>query len=128
MPRVDGFGFSDALGGLLKEYHGKVITRVNEAGVSAVKEIANKTRRTAPKRTGDYRKAIRSGLIEERIFGNVYAWYVLPPDHRLTHLLVHGHRTRNGGYTRPNAFLQTAIDEVLPKYEAAVASAVKENN
>ncbi len=126
MPRVDGFGFSDALGGLLKEYHGQVIARVNEAGVSAVKELARITRRTAPKRTGDYRKHIQSGLKEERRFGNVYAWYLDDSHYRLTHLLVHGHRTRNGGHTRPNPFLQNAIDEVEAKYERDVLNAVKE--
>ena len=127
MPRVDGFGFSDALGGLLKEYHGQVIARVNEAGVSAVKELARITRTTAPKRKkGAYRKHIRSGLKEERHDGNVYAWYVTNPHYRLTHLLVHGHRTRNGGHTRPNPFLQNAVDEVESKYERDVENAVKE--
>ena len=46
--------------------------------------------------------------------------------HRLTHLLVHGHATRNGGRTKANPFLKNALDAVLPEYERAVEEAVKE--
>ena len=128
MPRVDGFGFSDALGGLLKEYHGKVITQVNEAGMKAVKELERVTKRTAPKRSGEYRKAIRSGLKEERHTGSVYAWYVATKKgrYRLTHLIVHGHRTRIGTYTRPNPFLHNAVEKINRQYEKDVQNAVKE--
>ena len=55
-----------------------------------------------------------------------YIWYVKAPDHRLTHLLVHGHATRNGGRTKANPFLKNALDDVLPEYERAVEEAVKE--
>lgn len=126
MSRINGASFADALGDLLNEYHGKVVARVNDAGKKAVKDIENRTKRTAPKRSGDYRENITSGLKEERRTGNVYAWYVRSPHHRLTHLLVHGHRTRNGGRTRPNAFLENAVNEVLPEYERAVENAAKE--
>ena len=126
--RVDGSGFADAVGGLLREYHGKVISRVNEAGMKAVKELERVTKRTAPKRSGEYRKAIRSGLKEERHTGSVYAWYVNTEKgrYRLTHLIVNGHRTRIGTHTRPNPFLRNAVDKVVRQYEQDVQNAVKE--
>ena len=54
-----------------------------------------------------------------------YIWHVKAPDHRLTHLLVHGHATRNGGRTKADPFLQNALDTVLPEYETAVKEAVQ---
>ena len=54
-----------------------------------------------------------------------HIWYVKAPDHRLTHLLVHGHATRNGGRTKPDPFLHNALADVLPEYEKAVEEAVK---
>lgn len=128
MPRIKGESFAEALGGLLDEYHGMVISRVNEAGQNAVKEIERITKHTSPKRTGKYRRAIRSGIKEERRTGTVYAWYVQDPHYRLTHLLAHGHRTRRGGHTRPNPFLENGVNEVLPKYERAVIDAVKKES
>ena len=47
------------------------------------------------------------------------------PCHRLTHLLVHGHETRDGGRTRPDPFLKNALDRVLPEYERDVEEAIK---
>ena len=57
--------------------------------------------------------------------GSSYIWYVRAPAHRLTHLLVHGHATKDGGRTKGDPFLKNALDEVLPEYEQRVEEAIK---
>lgn len=108
----------------LTVYHKRVVERVNAAGEEAVKDLVKRTKATAPKRTGSFRKNIASKT-EETPRGNKYTWHVKAPDYRLTHLLVHGHAKSNGGRVPGDPFLQNAVDEVLPKYEQAVEEAVK---
>lgn len=110
----------------LTVYHENILERVNSLGEAAVKEIAKLTKATAPKgKRGDFARHITSGLVKKRKRGNTYAWYVKAPDYRLTHLLVHGHATRNGGRTKADPFLANALDKVLPEYERNVEEAVK---
>lgn len=116
----------NALGAEFDSYNRRLISRVNALGKEAVKELENKTKYSAPKRTGDYRKAITSGKTEDGAHGNTYAWYVKSPHYRLTHLLTNGHAVRSGGRTRPNSFLSDACESVIPKYEKAVEKAAEE--
>lgn len=110
----------------LTMYHTEALEKINAAGAKAVKELVKLTRSTAP--VGErkqFRASISSKILEKRSRGDTYVWYVKPPDHRLTHLLVHGHATRDGGRTKANPFLQNALDVVLPEYEHAVKEALK---
>lgn len=106
-------------------YSDTVIGAVNARSEEAVTALVKKTKATAPKRTGSYRKNIASKLLKQSRGGNTYVWYVKPPDHRLTHLLVHPHETPNGGRTTPDPFLQNALDEVIPEYEKSIEEAIK---
>jgi len=107
-------------------YHEDIVKRINAQSEAAVKSLVKKTKATAPKRTGDYRKNIASKLLKENVNGNTYVWYVKKPLHRLTHLLVHGHETVNGGRTKGDPFLRNALDAVLTEYEKNVEEAIKE--
>lgn len=111
----------------LTTYHEGVVERVNAAGADAVKKLVKRTKATAPKRTGSFKKNIASKEIKAKTGTGMktYVWYVKPPDHRLTHLLVHGHAKLNGGRVPGDPFLQNALDATLPEYEAAVKEAVK---
>ena len=42
------------------QYHQDVVKAVNAAGEKAIKALVKKTKKTAPKRSGDYRKSITS--------------------------------------------------------------------
>lgn len=127
MDRIRGSDLAGALHGLLDDYSEDLRKKVDELSEKAVKDIEQETKSTAPiGHTGKYRKAITSGVKEERRTGRVYAWYVKAPHYRLTHLLVHGHAKRNGGRTRGNPFLSDAVNKVLPEYEKAVEDAAKE--
>lgn len=109
----------------LTVYHGDVVKRLDEAGSAAVKKLVKLTKSTAPVgKRGSYKRHIASKEIKHSR-GSTYVWYVRPPDHRLTHLLVHGHATKTGGRTKPDPFLKNAVDAVLPEYEEAVREAVK---
>lgn len=108
----------------LTTYHKDVLARVNLASEEAVKALVKKTKATAPKRSGRFRKNIASKKILGD-HGNRYVWHVKAPDYRLTHLLVHGHAKKNGGRVKGDPFLANALDEVLPAYEEAVKEAVK---
>lgn len=109
----------------LTTYHKRVVNRVNLASEEAAKALVAKTKSTAPKRTGSFRKNIASKVLRESDRGNTYVWYVKPPFHRLTHLLVHGHAKKNGGRVDGDPFLENALAEVLPDYEKEVEDAVK---
>jgi hypothetical protein len=109
-------------------YNNNVIEGVNEAGKKAIKKLVRLTEETAPigERNGrNFAASISSKEIKAQR-GNKYVWYVKPPNHRLTHLLVHGHATKDGGRTKPNPFLQNAVDTVLPEFEKDVEEAVKQ--
>jgi hypothetical protein len=111
---------------------------LREVTEESMKKLVKKTRATAPigRRNGQFRKKITADYRELRRNGSrskgqfrgqtVRAtWYVKAPDHRLTHLLVHGHEKKGGGRTRANPFLQNALDEVLPEYEKNVEEVLK---
>jgi hypothetical protein len=99
---------------------------VNDAGRDAMKKLVKQTKATAPV---GYRKKFKKGITftEERSpLGSIkYTWGVKAPDHRLVHLLVHGHAKKNGGRTKSNPFLANALDTVLPEYERAVEEVIK---
>lgn len=107
-------------------YSRDVTESLDEAASTAIKKLTNLTRKTAPVgRRGSYRKHISWMQDHKNARGSSYVWYVRAPDYRLTHLLVRGHATKDGGRTKGNPFLQNALDEVLPEYEQRVEEAIK---
>lgn len=97
--------------------------------------LVRQTKQTAPRgrRNGQFRKNITADYQELRRVKSLRGrtiratWYVKAPDYRLTHLLVHGHATSNGGRTRANPFLKNAVDAVLPEYEREIEEVLRRN-
>lgn len=115
----------EAIAGELALYATNVAEKVDAAGETAIKDLVKKTKATAPEMTGNYKRRI-TWTKQPGLKGiNNFVWHVKAPDHRITHLLVHGHATVNGGRTKAHPFLQNAVDEVLPDYERAVEEAIK---
>lgn len=118
-----------AIGQELGLYSKEVQDKINKAGRKAIKEVERKTKDTAPFNARAYHKhytdMIATKSEQQRTGDEVHTWYVKPPGHRLTHLLVHGHETKDGGRTKGDPFLQDALDAVLPEYEQAIEEAIK---
>lgn len=119
----------DAIAQELTVYGKGVQDGINKAGRKAIKEVVRKTKDTAPFNASAYHEhyaeMITSETVKARTGDEKHTWYVKPPGHRLTHLLVHGHDTRDGGRTNADPFLQDALDDVLPEYEKDVKEAAK---
>ena len=119
----------EVVGEELRLYTSSVNEKLYKAGQKAIKEIERRTKDTAPFNArayhAHYADAIASKSERERTGVTKHTWYVKAPHYRLTHLLVHGHETRDGGRTDGNPFLQNALDAVLPDYEKDVEEAVK---
>ena len=125
-------GLADAIAQELSLYQKEVQERVNLASEQAAAELVKITKKTAPVdanakkgRRGKFRRAIAYKETRSLLGDKEYTWYVKAPEHRLTHLLVHGHATKDGDRTPSDPFLQNALDRVLLEYEKAVEEAVK---
>lgn len=100
--------------------------RVNAAGRAAANKLKKLTKATAPVASGSFKKNIAVKEVDAGNGMKKYIWYVKAPDHRLTHLLVHGHATKTGGRTKADPFLANAMKTVLPEYEESVEEALIE--
>ncbi len=111
---------TDAIMDMLTDYKKEVADGIFRVGKKAIKEIERKSIDTAPigrRVSGDhFRESIASKSEQDRLGNSTHIWYVKAPNYRLTHLLVHGHATRNGGRTRANPFLKNATESALRKY------------
>ena len=126
MSNISPNNLQDAIRRELTVYSENLTEAVNAAGEQAVKKLVKRTKATAPVGVrGTFKKNISSKEIESVSGMKKYVWHVKAPDHRLTHLLVHGHVTPTGGRTRANPFLKNALAEVLPEYEKAVEEAAR---
>lgn len=110
----------------LLSYNSEVNRRVTESGEKAIKKLVKLTKASAPKATGSFRKNISWKMDKQTFYGSSFVWYVKKPDHRITHLLVHGHAKRNGGRVKGDEFLHTALDTVLPEYENDIVEALND--
>lgn len=115
-----------AIGDELTLYHKDVLEKVNAAGDKAMKSLVKRTKATAPKKSGDFRKAITSQTTTNRATGDkTFIWGAKAPHHRLTHLLVHGHAKPNGGRVPGDPFLENAVEQVRAEYERDIEEALK---
>ena len=111
----------------LTAYRKDTQDKINKAGRKAIKEVERKTKDTAPFNAQAYHQhyadQITTKTEKSRTGDETHIWYAKGKAGRLTHLLVKGHETRDGGRTRADPFLQNALDAVLPDYEKEVEEA-----
>lgn len=112
----------------LTTYHEETLEKLREATRQSMADLVRRTRTTAPKSTGAFRRHIAGDFrgLARGLHTVRATWYVKAPHYRLTHLLVHGHAKKNGGRVDGDPFLANALAEVLPAYEEAVKEAVKQ--
>lgn len=106
-------------------YHEDVLDRITGVFERAIQKLVKKTKAAAPARSGKFRKHIAWKKIESGRGVVNFLWYVRGEFYRLTHLLVNGHATANGGRTKADPFLANALEEVLPECESEVAEVLK---
>lgn len=122
---VEPSALAGAIQNELTIYSHNVDDAVDKAAKDAMEKLVTRTRATAPVGArGSFKRSITSKK-EAVTRGTKYVWYVKAPDHRLTHLLVHGHATKDGGRTRSDPFLVNAVETVLPEYENEVKEAIR---
>lgn len=111
-------------------YSQEVTDGLKEVAKKYSSELVKQTKATAPsgdRKSNKYKDSIKSKKINETPRGVTYAWYVdsKNSNYRLTHLIVNGHATRNGGRTTPNDFLKKAVEDIESKYLKAVEEVLK---
>lgn len=113
------------IGNMVEEYSAAVKERADQAGEKAVKKLVKLTKASAPVDTGSFKKNITWSVKPNALGVKEHVWHVKAPDYRLTHLLVHGHATVDGGRTSGDPFLQDALDTVLPEYMEDIKEAIE---
>lgn len=119
---------SEALGDLLNTYNREIITATKSEAKKAIDKLVRDTKATAPvghRRSHHYKNSITSRKEMETDLGIEYLWYVKGSDYRLSHLLEHGHATRNGGRSKAYHFIQNATDPIIESYIKAIEEAIK---
>lgn len=137
--------FGGTLVDIMRRYRNANIKLADEASQKAMKSLVEKTRLTAPRSSrfvSSYyaqrkRKTEADGSTPRQHFYmtisyvrrsgyaySKYLWYVRSPNYRLTHLLEKDHKARNGHTVSGRHFIQNALDEVLPEYEADLIDAL----
>lgn len=116
----------DAISEQLTIYAAHVEQGVQEAAAESMDKLVKLTKATAPVgKRGSFKRKITSSVVRGTRGLVEYVWHVKAPDYRLTHLLVHGHATKDGGRTKGNPFLSNAVAQVLPEYERKVEEVLR---
>lgn len=108
----------------LRSYTEDVADKVKEATTVTMKELVEATKRDAPRRTGKYRKAIKTRKTYEGRWERTETWYVDEPEHRLSHLLEDGHKDRNGKWVRGRPFIRENYAAAEAAFERRVKEAI----
>lgn len=110
----------------LGTYHSDVTAGVDKASAKAARELAKRAQATAP--VGHryaFAPSFTSKQLKKSSRGSTYVTFNKAPEYRLTHLLVHGHATRDGGRTKANPFLNRAVEAVTDDYVQAVQEVIQ---
>ncbi len=108
-------------------YSNNVINKIKKEVNKSMTQLVKETKATAPvgNRSKHYRDSISQTKVSEDSRSLVKAWYVTGSNYRLSHLLEHGHATRNGGRVAGYGFIAAAANPILESYIKAVEEIIK---
>lgn len=116
---------AESISSQLGKWSHEVEDEVKKAVDETMKTLVANTKRDAPVKTGDYKKAISSKVTINRDGEYQKTWYVKPPFYRLTHLLEKGHAKRGGGRVNPREHIGKNAQLAHQEFENKVKEAIK---
>ncbi len=109
----------------LSEYTKEIAEGVKEAVDITSKELLKDIRADAPKRTGDYKKSLKTKTTREDFYDKTNTWYSKKPHYRLTHVLENGHAKRGGGRTKPHPHIAKNEEKAKQTFEERVRQVIE---
>lgn len=119
---------SEEISKMLNEYSEEV-TEVTKKNVDIVAKECNeviKKHITFKQHTGKYVKSFRVKTSYEDKFNKRKTWYVANGQHRLTHLLEHGHDLQQGGRTKAYPHIKYGEEFAKKRMEELAIKKIKE--
>ena len=127
MTEIDDF--ARAIKEALEDYSEEVIEATKQAVEQTAKEVNEEIKRRITfkrtNRTNEYVKSFRIKTTEETRFNKSKVWFVANGQHRLTHLLEHGHATKNGGRAKAFPHIKYGEDLALKRLPELVEEGIK---
>lgn len=112
---------SAAIQGELGVYGDSIRDGVDKEAEKAIKKLVSDTKAAAPVgHRGKFKRAITYVKGSGGVRSPSYVWGAKAPEHRLVHLLVHGHATRDGGRVGSKLPLASLLAEAEKEFEAGV--------
>ena len=116
---------ADVIDKELAGYTRDVADEVKKAVDLTAKELLKNTRADAPKRTGEYKKAMAIKTRYEGLYDKRVTWYVKAPHYRLAHLLEKGHAKRGGGRVKAYPHIEKNEAKANADLERRVKEAIE---
>lgn len=105
----------------LSLYSADVREGVKAEAKKAIQKLVKTTKAAAPVgHRGAFKRAITYRESTKKLRSPSYTWGARAPEHRLVHLLVHGHATRDGGRVGSKLPLASLLAEAEKEFEAGV--------
>lgn len=102
-------------------YGGSIRDGVDKEAKKAIKKLVSDTKAAAPVGyRGNFKRAITYVKGSGGVRSPSYVWGAKAPEHRLVHLLVHGHATRDGRRVGSKLPLASLLAEAEKEFEAGV--------
>lgn len=108
---------------LLQDYTQDVTEAIEEEIDKTAKLVLDEVKRTAPKKTGDYKKGFK--IKKEDYKGQVTRIIYQSKKPGLAHLLELGHANRDGGRTSERPHMRPAYDKYVPSMEKNIENIIK---
>lgn len=111
----------------LELYSASVREGVRAEAEKAIKKLVKATKAAAPVgHRGKFKKAITYVDSTRHVKSPSFTWGARSPEHRLVHLLVHGHATRDGGRVNSKLPLATLLEEAEKEFEDGLRRVIED--